>query len=406
MGIVIPLIVIAFACLVIWRAGDGFMTASEYIGRNLSEGVRGASINAVASSMPEVFTSLFFLFVLMDASGFSGGIGTTAGSAIFNGMVIPAVSVLAVIGIGLTKRIEVSKKVLLRDGIALILTESIFLVLISGNSLDWWHGLILMCVYVVYISYMFISMNKSQKKELFEAEANGETKEEEEVEEDDDEDDGEQGSFIKGLLTFDLERVFIGGNKMNDGRAWSLLVFATVSIALVCYLLVIACEWMGADVYQVPYLGEYHGLNIPLMFVALVLASAASSFPDTIISIKDAQRGKYDDAISNALGSNIFDVCFALGFPLFLFTLLHGPIQMPEELVNLSAELRFLLLILTIIAVFVYTTGKYMGKGKAILLLAIYFLFILYIIGRSAGNELATSISDILLSTLHVLGIR
>ncbi|MEQ6119312.1 hypothetical protein [Reichenbachiella sp. MALMAid0571] len=403
MGILIPLLLISFACLVIWRAGDGFMAASEYIGRNLSEGVRGASINAVASSMPEVFTSLFFLFVLMDASGFSGGIGTTAGSAIFNGMVIPAVSILAVIGIGLTKRIEVSKKVLMRDGIALILTETIFLVLISGSSLDWWHGLILMLVYLAYISYMFISMSMSQKKAVLAAEKNGESIIEEEEEEEERE---EQGSFLKGLITFDLERVFIGSNKMNDLRAWALLLFATVSIALVCYLLVIACEWMGADVYQVPFLGEFHGLNIPLMFVALVLASAASSFPDTIISIKDAQRGKYDDAISNALGSNIFDVCFALGFPLFLFTILHGPIQMPEELINLSAELRFLLLLLTVIAVVVYTTGKYMGKGKALLLLAIYFLFILYIVGRSAGNEFAASIANVLLSVLEFVGIR
>lgn len=404
MGILIPLLLISFACLVIWRAGDGFMAASEYIGRNLSEGVRGASINAVASSMPEVFTSLFFLFVLMDASGFSGGIGTTAGSAIFNGMVIPAVSILAVIGIGLTKRIEVSKKVLLRDGIALILTETIFLVLISGSSLDWWHGLILMLVYVAYISYMFISMNLSQKKAVLEAEQNGDVVEEKEAEQEEQKEN--QGSFLQGVITFDLERVFIGSNRMNDIRAWSLLLFATVSIALVCYLLVIACEWMGADVYQVPFLGEFNGLNIPLMFVALVLASAASSFPDTIISIKDAQRGKYDDAISNALGSNIFDVCFALGFPLFLFTILHGPIEMPDELINLSAELRFLLLLLTVIAVVVYTTGKYMGKGKALLLLGIYFLFILYIVGRSAGNEFAGSIANILLSILEYVGIR
>jgi cation:H+ antiporter len=381
------------------------MTASEYIGRNLSEGVRGASINAVASSMPEVFTSLFFLFVLADASGFSGGIGTTAGSAIFNGMVIPAVSILAVIGIGLTNRIEVSKSVLLRDGIALIITEAIFLVLISGSTLNWWHGLILMLVYVVYISYMFISMNKSQKKAMFDADQNGEVPavEEEDVEEEERE---EQGSFFKGLITFDLERIFVGGNKIDNTRAWALLIFATVSIALVCYLLVIACEWMGADVYEVPYLGEFHGLDIPLMFVALVLASAASSFPDTIISIKDAQRGKYDDAISNALGSNIFDVCFALGFPLFLFTILHGPIQMPEELIDLSAELRFLLLLLTIICVIIYTTGRFMGRGKALLLLGIYFMFILYIIGRSAGNEFATGISEVLLAVLQMIGIR
>ena len=75
------------------------------------------------------------------------------------------------------------------------------------------------------------------------------------------------------------------------------------------------------------------------MFVALNLASAASSFPDTIISIKDAKKGNYDDAISNALGSNIFDVCFALGFPLFIFTLINGPIVMSEDIIDLSLSL-------------------------------------------------------------------
>jgi len=400
MGILIPLILISISCVVIWRAGDGFMTASEYIGRNLSDGVRGASINAVASSMPEVFTSLFFLFVLANADGFSGGIGTTAGSAIFNSMVIPAVSVIAVIGIGLASRIEVSKKVMMRDGIALILTEIIFLILISGSSLDWYHGLILMLVYVVYISYMFISMNKSQKKEMLENPDKIKQPEEEQ------EDRGPAPNFIKSLLTLDLENIFIRGKKIHNGNAWPLLISATLCIAGVCYLLVVACEWMGADTYVVPYLGEFSGLNIPLMFVALILASAASSFPDTIISIKDAQKGNYDDAISNALGSNIFDVCFALGFPLFLFTILNGPIEMPPELVDLSSELRFLLLILTVVAVLIFTTSRYIGRLKAFVLLSIYFAFIAYIIGRSAGNEFAASIADFLVSTVRMFAIR
>ncbi|UXX80735.1 hypothetical protein N7E81_06435 [Reichenbachiella carrageenanivorans] len=400
MGIIIPLILIAISCVVIWRAGDGFMTASEYIGRNLSEGVRGASINAIASSMPEVFTSLFFLFVLQNADGFSGGIGTTAGSAIFNSMVIPAVSVIAVIGIGLAKRIEVSKKVMLRDGIALIITELIFLVLISGNTLDWYHGLVLMGVYVVYITYMFMSMKSSQKKEV-----SPDTVVEEE-EEEEEEDRGPAPSFFMSLLTFNLEDLFIRNNKVTGKNAWPLLLFSTLAIAMVCYLLVVACEWMGAEVYEVPFLGSFNGLGIPLMFVALVLASAASSFPDTIISIKDAQRGQYDDAISNALGSNIFDVCFALGFPLFIFCIMHGPIHMDLEMVNLSSELRFLLLILTVIAVVIFTSTKYIGKLKAFILLAIYFLFIAYIIGRSADNEIAASIADFLVSTVRMLSIN
>lgn len=397
MGILIPLILISICCLVIWRAGDGFMTASEYVGRNLSEGVRGASINAIASSMPEVFTSLFFLFVLMDADGFSGGIGTTAGSAIFNGMVIPAVSVLAVMAMGLTNRIEVSKKVLLRDGIALLIAEFIFLVLISGSSLHWYHGLILMMIYVVYIVYMFTTMNKKEKEEFME---------ESHVTEDDFEDEERNHKPLwKAIITLDLERVFIGKTKINDSKAWTLLVFSTIAIALVCYLLVVACEWIGEDTYHVPYLGEFRGLNIPVMFVALILASAASSFPDTIISIRDAQKGNYDDAISNALGSNIFDVCFALGFPLFIFTILHGPIQMPPEMIDLSSELRLLLWLLTFVAVVIFTTGKYIGRIKAVLLLTIYFLFVTYIIARGADNEFAQHIADWLVGIVRFFRI-
>jgi cation:H+ antiporter len=383
----------------IWRAGDGFMMASEYIGRNLSEGVRGATINAIASSMPEVFTSLFFLFILKDADGFSGGIGTTAGSAIFNGMVIPAVAILGVIGMGMASKIQVSQKVLRRDGIALLIAEFIFIILISGATLHWYHGFILMMVYVVYIFYMFGTMSKKEKEEFLEESEISE-------EEFDDQEDRKKRSIVLAFLTMDLERVFLGTKKINNVNAWSMLIFATLSIAAASYLLVVACEWLGQDTYHVPGLGSYQGLDIPVMFVALILASAASSFPDTIISMKDAQKGQYDDAISNALGSNIFDVCFALGFPLFIFTLINGPIEMSQDIIDLSSELRFLLWLLTIVAVGIFISGKYMGRGKALILLAIYFLFVLYIIGRGTGNEVAQSIADVLVSIVRYFNIH
>ena len=398
MGLLIPLIIISLCCLVIWRAGDGFMVASEYVGRNLSEGVRGATINAIASSMPEVFTSFFFLFVLNDATGFSGGIGTTAGSAIFNSMVIPAVSIIAVISMGAVKKIEISRKVLFRDGIALIIAEFIFLILISGSSLDWHHGLLLMLVYVVYIVFMFVSMDKKTKAALMASAPH-------EVNNEAEESQGSSSLFL-AIITLDLERVFIGKAKINDTRAWFLLVTATMCIAGVCYWLVLACEWLGEKTYEVPYLGTFEGLNIPVMFVALILASAASSFPDTIISIKDAKKGNYDDAISNALGSNIFDVCFALGFPLFVFTLINGPIVMSKDIIDLSSELRLLLLLSTVAALVIFTTGKYMGRGKAFILLGIYVFFVTYIVGRGIGNEWAQSMADWLVSVVHYFNIN
>ena len=76
MGILIPLIIIIITSIIIWRSSDGFDKASSYLGRNLSDGVKGATINAISSSMPELLTTIFFLIFLKDAEGFSGGMGT------------------------------------------------------------------------------------------------------------------------------------------------------------------------------------------------------------------------------------------------------------------------------------------------------------------------------------------
>jgi len=132
------------------------------------------------------------------------------------------------------------------------------------------------------------------------------------------------------------------------------------------------------------------------MFVAVILASAATSVPDTIISMKDAKAGNYNDAISNALGSNIFDICFALGFPLFMYCIIYGPIQMRPETIQFSSELRILLLFFTVVAFLIYFTGKKMGLVKALMLIGIYVLFTSYICGRSMDAEWANQISLIL----------
>jgi cation:H+ antiporter len=391
MGILIPLFLVIVCCIIIWRASDGFTAASDYIGRNLSEGVRGATINAIGSSLPEVFTSFFFLFYLKDVNGFSGGIGTTAGSAIFNGMIIPAFVILVVLLTGIASNIQVSKKVIMRDGFSLIIAEFLFIIIISGTSLHWWHGLFLMIIYFIYLFYMLKSMKRldpehyHREPEFIVHEA--------------------RHSNWYYLLTLDLEPIILGKKKMTDATAWPLLIISTVSIAITCLFLVQACEWIGSAEYTIPYLGTFEGLNIPIMFVAVILASAASSVPDTIISMNDAKKGNYDDAISNALGSNIFDICFALGFPLFMYTIIYGPIVMSTETINQSSELRMLLLILTILAFIVFAIKKVIGAFQAYTLLGIYGIFTLYVIGRGANHPFANDVAEFLRSIVAALNL-
>ena len=67
MGIIIPINLIIITSIIIWKSSDGFDAASSYLGRNLSNSVKGATINVISSSMPELLTTIFFLVFLKDA---------------------------------------------------------------------------------------------------------------------------------------------------------------------------------------------------------------------------------------------------------------------------------------------------------------------------------------------------
>ena len=214
MGVTIPILLIIVSCLIIWRACDGFDLASRYIGRNLSDGVRGATINAISSSIPELFTTAFFLLFLNDTNGYSGGIGTTAGSAVFNAVVIPALVILVVAFFLKKDNIYVSKKVILRDGISLIIAEIILIILITGDTLFWWHGIILMITYFLYIFFMLSMMNKKENNQEisdFETSSNNSNK-------------------IQSFFKLDLESLIIGKSNINQKNAWQLLIVSTFII--------------------------------------------------------------------------------------------------------------------------------------------------------------------------------
>src|SRR6056297_507137 len=155
LGISIPLILIAISGHVIWKSTNSFELAADYLGRKMSRGVKGATINAVASSMPEFLTTMFFVFFVTNegefVDSFSGGLGVVAGSAIFNILIIP-VAVIFFGSIGLrSKNFKLDRKNIRRDGLFLVLSNVVLILIISQQKLDALDGIILILIYLLYL---------------------------------------------------------------------------------------------------------------------------------------------------------------------------------------------------------------------------------------------------------------
>ena len=373
---VIALLGVLISMLIIWRACDGFEAATSYIGRNLSDGVKGATLNAIGSSLPELLAASTALILYANKDGFAFGIGTTAGSAMFNSAVIPSLVIATVITIGLTTAVTVSKKIIFRDGICLLFAELGLIYTLTASELTWIHGAQLLFMYLTYIVVLFSSMSSNSDDEDYEDEV------------------VEPGFWLKDLLTLNLRAFILGSNKLTAGKAWWLLFVATCVIATACHLLVESCYRMG------------EALEINTYFVAVILAAAATSVPDTIISMKDAKNGEYDDAVANALGSNIFDICVGIGLPLFVYCLMTGEtISLATSDSGNVAELRVLLMAITVVifgVLFLFSDS--LTRIHAVLIFSLYVCFVVYIIGRANQVEMFNEIGVGLQNTLKVIG--
>ncbi len=348
----LSLLYITISCMIIWRSSHGFEIASDFLGRKMPLGIKGATLNAVASSMPEFLTTLFFLFYLRDAEGFSGGLGVTSGSALFNLLIIPALVVLMLFRGTDRNSVKLNKKVLLREGSVLLLSQLIFVSFLFSGELMARHGLILVLVYLFYLGILYVISIKRKKSTSAYKRPDAPPKK----------------RLLAALLILDMTAIVLNGRKIGTLRAWILLGLSTLIMTFGTWLLV-----HGTDLFG-------QATNIPLIFVAVVLSAAATSVPDTIISVKDARKGNFDDAVSNALGSNIFDIAFALGFPVLLYTLIYREnMVLNQDLLAFTQEVWVFLLLTTVLALAIMLIGKKFTKPKAYILLGIYLIFLLFV---------------------------
>jgi len=302
-----PFAAIFFACLILKYSCDLFEQSAAYLGRNMKPGIKGATVNAIGSSMPEMMSCFAVLFFYDDPALFAIALGITAGSGVFNTAVIPSLSILFAKNENGTKvnHIELDRKNLIRDVFWVVLSDVALIAMIFHGKISITLAVMLNLVYVGYAVHLYIDAKKS-----------GDT----EVEDYEDEQLNDRG-LLGNIITFNFNKVLFKGKVLNLNSAIVLLAISIVIITL------------GSHVLVEGVIGSSAIFGVPDFISGLILGAAASSIPDLILSLKDSAKGSFEDAVANPLASNTFDTSISVGLPLLIWLLWNG-----QESINIVAE--------------------------------------------------------------------
>ncbi len=293
----LPFVQVLLSCVILKYACDLFEQNAGYLGRNMPAGIKGATVNAIGSSMPEMMSAVSLLFFYNDPDLFGIALGITAGSGVFNTAVIPSLAILfAKDEDGKpVDHIELDRKSLLRDVFWVVASDVALIAMIFNGYISVWMAVVLNLIYVGYAINLYMDAKKSGSNEV-------EDYEEEEL---------DNWGLIGNIFTFNFKPVLFGDKPLNTGSAITLLAIAIVIITL------------GSHIMVEGVIGSSDVLGIPNFISGLILGAAASSIPDLILSVKDARKGEYEDAVANPLASNTFDTSISVGLPLLIWLLVH-----------------------------------------------------------------------------------
>ncbi|XP_036910466.1 sodium/potassium/calcium exchanger 5 isoform X2 [Sturnira hondurensis] len=153
--------------------------------------------------------------------------------------------------------------------------------------------------------------------------------------------------------------------------------------------------WISAFTYILVWMVTITGetLEIPDTIMGLTLLAAGTSIPDTIASVLVARKGKGDMAMSNIVGSNVFDM-LCLGVPWLIktaFTNTSAPVEVNSRgliYVTISLNISIIFLLLS-----VHFNGwkldKKLGLACLVLYLGLATLSVLYELGIVGNNKIS-----------------
>lgn len=259
-GLLASLVLVIVAVLVIWKGSERFERSAERLSKHygLPIAVHGAIVVAVGSSFPEI-SSIVISTVFHDE--FSLGVGAIVGSAIFNLLVIPALSALS------SENLEATRDIIHKDAqfyvisvLVLFITFALGATYVPGgtNSAAILTPTLVLLPLATYGIYVFLHQQDAS------------------------------------------EHVADDSLDVSPVREWGTLAVALLIIAVGVEGIVRAALSLGTI------------FGTPSFLWGLTVIAAGTSLPDAFVSVRAAKSGESVTSLTNVLGSNTFNLLVAI----------------------------------------------------------------------------------------------
>ncbi|HLC64028.1 MAG TPA: calcium/sodium antiporter [Patescibacteria group bacterium] len=326
--LLIWILIFCVSLFVLIKAADYFTESAEKIGLafKISPLVLGVTIISIGTSLPELGTALIAVF-----KGQTEIVAATAlGSNIAN--------ILLVVGIAaiVAGTLKVRRSLINIDLPFLVSATALITIIMWDKQVTLGEGLIAVLGYIVYAAYA-IRGEREEKTE--------------------------PGGIIPGEdipATREKRHHHRKKNRLFNFNLVLVLIFSVIALYF-------GAEWTIRSIQQLSAL-----FNIQSSIVAMIVLAVGTSLPELVVSVQAVRKKKFEIALGNVFGSNIFNVLVIMGIPAFFKTL-------AIDEVTFSIGIPFLIGA-TVLYAFSGISKK-INKWEGMMYLLIYLLFVAKLIG-------------------------
>ena len=325
-GLPVSLGLVVVSVLVIWKGSEYFERSAERLSKHygLPVAVHGAIVVAVGSSFPELSSVVISTVLHGD---FSLGVGAIVGSAIFNLLVIPALSALY------SEELETTRDIVHKDAQFYVISVLVlFIVFALGatyvtggtNSAAILTPTLVLLPLATYGIYVFLHQ--------------------------------QDASDHVGDESLDV----------RPGREWGFLGVSLLVIAVGVEGIVRAALSLG-DIF-----------GTPTFLWGVTVIAAGTSLPDAFVSIRAAREDDSVTSLTNVLGSNIFNLLVAIPV---------GVLLAGSATINFLVAIPTMgfLAIATLVFIVFTRTDLELTNRESYGFIGLYILFILWLTLESLG---------------------